>query len=108
MVHPDELDRPGLRALIGISLPDVEMGMPLPRVRSVYAGDGSWVKLDDDGGSVTQGGPRQIWDRIEGIARFWRQLGSPDTSRYGVTVSTDGRHVLWLDAPSNALPSLSW
>ncbi|MEU6698388.1 hypothetical protein [Pseudonocardia sp. NPDC046786] len=100
--HPDELDRPVLRTLVGIDLPEVEMLMT--GVRSLYSGDGSWAQLTDDASTVAQGGPRRLWGRVETLAGIWRQLGSPDTDRYGVTVSSGGRHVFWLDAPSTALP----
>lgn len=101
-IHPDELDQSGLRTLIGIALPEVEMDPT--RVRSLHAGDGSWVKLTDNGGTATQGGPRHLWDRIESLAGLWQQLGSPKTDRYGVDADTSGRHVCWLDQPSTPLP----
>lgn len=101
-VHPDELDESGLRTLIGIALPEVEMLPTL--VRSIHAGDGSWVKLADTGDTVTQGGPRQLWNQVEFLAGLWRQLGSPRTDGYGVDVDTSGRHVFWLDQPSAPLP----
>jgi protein-L-isoaspartate O-methyltransferase len=101
-VHPDELDESGLRTLIGIALPEVEMFST--RVRSLHAGDGSWVKLADNGDTVAQGGPRQLWNQVEFLAGLWQQLGSPRTDRYGVDVDTSGRYVFWLDQPSAPLP----
>lgn len=78
--------------------------MLMTGVRSLYAGDGSWAQLSDDATTVTQGGPRRLWDRVETLAGVWQQLGSPHTDRYGVTVSSGGRKVFWLDTPATALP----
>lgn len=46
--------------------------------------------------TVTQGGPRRIWDQIEQSAALWFQLGRPRTDRFGLTVTTDQQR-LWLD-----------
>jgi protein-L-isoaspartate(D-aspartate) O-methyltransferase len=101
-VHPAELDEPGLRTLIGIALPEVQI--PSTHVRSLHVGDGSWARLSDDGDTVTEGGPHQLWNRLEHLTDLWRQLGSPETNRYGVDVDTSGRHVFWLDQRSAPLP----
>lgn len=102
MVHPAELEEPGLRILIGIALPEVQI--PLTQVRSLHAGDGSWARLSDNGSTVTEGGPQRLWSRVECLAGLWRQLDSPRSDRYGVDVDTSGRHVFWLDQPSAPLP----
>jgi protein-L-isoaspartate(D-aspartate) O-methyltransferase len=101
-VHPAELDEPGLRTLIGITLPEVQI--PPTHVRSLHAGDGSWARLSDDGNTVTERGPQQLWNGVEHLTDLWRQLGSPETNRFGVDVDTSGRHVFWLDQPSTPLP----
>ncbi|MEU6698975.1 methyltransferase domain-containing protein [Pseudonocardia sp. NPDC046786] len=102
VIGADDLGRPGLRTLLGIDMPDVEI--PAAGARSLRAGDGSWATLDASDVTVTQGGPHRLWDRVETLAGIWQQLGSPDTDRYGVTVSAEGQHEYWIDTPSTALP----
>jgi protein-L-isoaspartate O-methyltransferase len=61
----------------------------------VDLGDMSWVRFDD--ATVIQGGPRRLWDEIETWYEQWCQLGAPNRERFGLTVTLDGRHELWLD-----------
>ncbi|OLM16332.1 MULTISPECIES: methyltransferase domain-containing protein [unclassified Pseudonocardia] len=101
VVDPRDLDAPGLRTLIGIACPELEVP-PVPG-QPISDGAGSWARLD--GSAVTQGGPRRPWDRIEAVARIWRQLGTPGTERFGVTVDSAGTHRFWLDRPTDELPA---
>ncbi|ASO22750.1 protein-L-isoaspartate O-methyltransferase [Actinoalloteichus hoggarensis] len=75
-----------------------------PRWSTVAAADGSWcevaVRADDTGRRVVrQGGPVQIWDRLERAVREWEDLDRPDWGRLGLTVRPDGLHTVWLDEP---------
>lgn len=63
--------------------------------------DGSWLRLDYRRQEVTQGGPRRIWDEVESLFDQWCRLGAPNRERFGLTVSRDGRHILWLDSPTS-------
>jgi methyltransferase of ATP-grasp peptide maturase system len=63
--------------------------------------DHSWVRLELDGDRVTQGGPRRLWDLIERLYDHWCDLGRPRRDRFGLTVTRDGRHRVWLDAPDS-------
>ncbi len=61
--------------------------------------DGSWLRLDYNHHEVTQAGPRRLWDEVEDLYDLWCRLGAPNRERFGLTVTRDGRHVLWLDDP---------
>lgn len=61
--------------------------------------DGSWLRLDYNRQEVTQGGPRRLWDEVEDLYDLWCRLGAPNRERFGLTVTHEGRHVLWLDHP---------
>ncbi|MDX2880696.1 protein-L-isoaspartate O-methyltransferase family protein [Streptomyces ipomoeae] len=53
---------------------------------------GSWVRVSPDGDgtcSVTESGPRAIWDEIEQIAARWQAAGEPDT--YRIEFSASGK-----------------
>jgi hypothetical protein len=50
---------------------------------------------------VTQGGLRRLWDEVEDLYDLWSRLGAPNRERFGLTVTHDGRHVLWLDHPES-------
>jgi protein-L-isoaspartate O-methyltransferase len=65
----------------------------------VDLGDMSWVRFED--ATVVQGGPRRLWDEIEALYDQWCRLGAPNRERFGLTVTPDGRHELWLDDPES-------
>ncbi|TQN28547.1 protein-L-isoaspartate O-methyltransferase [Haloactinospora alba] len=54
--------------------------------------DGQWV--------VEQGGPRRLHDELAAAHQRWRDLGSPTPERYGLTVTREGTHRVWLDSPT--------
>jgi methyltransferase of ATP-grasp peptide maturase system len=64
--------------------------------------DGSWVRHHTERGrhTVTQGGPRRLWDEVEKAFQQWQELGQPPRSRFGITVEP-GVQVLWLDSPGS-------
>ncbi|GAA2073872.1 hypothetical protein GCM10009801_27410 [Streptomyces albiaxialis] len=49
-------------------------------------------------GTVTEYGPRALWEELEKAAASWRQQGSPGLARYGLTVTRDAQYT-WLDEP---------
>jgi methyltransferase of ATP-grasp peptide maturase system len=64
--------------------------------------DGSWVchtEAADGRMQVRQGGPRRLWDEIEAAHEVWTALGEPTHDRFGLTVTPDGTHRVWLDNP---------
>ncbi|MER5974115.1 methyltransferase domain-containing protein [Streptomyces sp. NPDC002055] len=66
--------------------------------------DLSWACVmfcDGEGeAQVWQSGPRQLWDEVSEAYRWWRNQGSPDVTRFGLTVAPEG-HRAWLDDPEN-------
>jgi methyltransferase of ATP-grasp peptide maturase system len=66
--------------------------------------DGSWcaVRMQaDDAGEreVRQGGPVELWSEVEAAHRTWNDLGQPGWERFGLTITPDGSHRVWLDDP---------
>ncbi|WOI58743.1 methyltransferase domain-containing protein [Streptomyces fradiae] len=51
--------------------------------------------------AVWQSGPRRLWDEVADAHRWWRDHGTPDVTRFGLTVTPDGHHV-WLDDPARS------
>ncbi|MFE3553727.1 methyltransferase [Streptomyces sp. NPDC059193] len=69
----------------------------------------SWAYVDWDGNQAEtfatgQFGPRRLWDEITGAHAWWSAAGRPDAGRYGMTITSDGRHTAWLDAPTTTVP----
>lgn len=54
----------------------------------------------DEPATVTQRGPRNLWDEAEETYLRWVAWGEPGQERFGLTVDADGQHV-WLDSPRN-------
>jgi hypothetical protein len=63
--------------------------------------DRSWFRLDRRTDTVTQDGPRRMWDEIEGLFETWCRLGAPNREDLGLTVTPEGRHILWVDSPGS-------
>ncbi|MGH3999843.1 MAG: methyltransferase domain-containing protein [Pseudonocardiaceae bacterium] len=82
---------------------DPDTGTPGPVFFSSQ--DGSWCELSiaNENGTrdVWEGGPRRLWATIETATEFWRQLGGPGWSRFGLTVWSSDRQVVWLDEPTS-------
>ncbi|HZU15505.1 MAG TPA: methyltransferase domain-containing protein [Candidatus Dormibacteraeota bacterium] len=80
---------------------DVVLALDGTRKAYVDARDRSWMVLDPERGTVTQGGPRRIWDALERLYDKLEALGRPASQRFGLTVHSDGSHVVWLDSPDS-------
>jgi protein-L-isoaspartate O-methyltransferase len=63
--------------------------------------DSSWALVDFSEATVTQGGPRRLWDITEALYEEWCTLGRPDRDRFGLTVPTNGPQEVWLDEPGS-------
>ena len=63
--------------------------------------DSSWAVVNFAEATVTQGGPRRIWDITEALYEEWCALGRPDRDRFGLTVPADGSQEVWLDEPGS-------
>ncbi|NJP82716.1 methyltransferase domain-containing protein [Streptomyces sp. AA8] len=57
----------------------------------------------DEADSVLQQGPRSLWDEVLAARSWWDEQGRPEITRFGLTVTADGEHHVWLDAPQNRL-----
>ncbi|MGH8886002.1 MAG: methyltransferase domain-containing protein [Egibacteraceae bacterium] len=105
---PSGLEDESFWLLAGFGLPHaVRFGSLKPEVlppRLVDLGDGSWSRVDrtpEDGHTVTQGGPRSLWDELESLHDRWLELGKPASEQYGLTVTADGRQYVWVDSPDS-------
>jgi protein-L-isoaspartate(D-aspartate) O-methyltransferase len=122
---PDEPDDFADRA--AVSKPSVEVAdvfqespafaigrlVPECRVAHDYTDDGIietvWLLAEDSWASVhwsttvRQLGRRRLWDEVETSYRWWQQAGSPDCSRFGISVTPD-RQWVWLDTPDQPVP----
>ncbi|MGH8900020.1 MAG: methyltransferase domain-containing protein [Egibacteraceae bacterium] len=100
-----DLGEDSLWFLAGLVMPHVvRFGSPgtqsifdLPRL--VDLEDRSWARIDrtSDGHSVTQGGPRNLWDELESTRHQWLAIEQPNRERYGLTVTATGDQYVWLD-----------
>ncbi|MEU8974434.1 methyltransferase domain-containing protein [Streptomyces monashensis] len=52
---------------------------------------------------VWQSGPRRLWDEVSDAYHWWRGQGSPDVTRFGLTITPHGQHA-WLDDPEESWP----
>jgi protein-L-isoaspartate(D-aspartate) O-methyltransferase len=92
---------------IGLAVPGVSFawdssGEHAP-VRLEAADDAgpAWATVDYDGRhsdrfTVTQAGPRRLWDEITAAYTRWDTLGRPRIEQHGLTVHPTGRHTTWV------------
>ncbi|MGH7747488.1 MAG: methyltransferase domain-containing protein, partial [Candidatus Dormibacteria bacterium] len=105
-LDPGALDHPDLRFLLQLRDPTIQAIWRTHRgsaeLLCVHSQDGTWAEVDtterDGRHTVTQGGPRHIWDQVEATAAHWSHLGHPRADRFGLTATTD-QHWFWLDTP---------
>lgn len=94
------------------------IGLRVPRCRHVVAekrdgaravwfyslSDLSWACVqfrDGDTARVWQSGPRRLWDSVENAFHWWLHQGTPDHTRFGLTVTVTGERA-WLDDPADS------
>jgi protein-L-isoaspartate(D-aspartate) O-methyltransferase len=61
----------------------------------------SWASASPDG-TVRQLGERRLWDEAEAAFTWWTDRGSPEMTRFGITVTPQRQHA-WLDDPSRPI-----
>ncbi|MEU9704281.1 methyltransferase domain-containing protein [Streptomyces sp. NPDC047981] len=70
----------------------------------------SWATVDYVPGAaefeVYQAGPRNLWDEVRAAYHWWSSQGRPGFDRFGLTVTPDGKHYAWLDAPEHPVPTV--
>jgi len=77
--------------------------LSLCQYRWLLAADGSWASVDQTTQTVTQYGPRRLWDEVETLHQRWTEAGKPIRDRFGLTVTASGTHRFWLDSPGHGL-----
>lgn len=74
--------------------------------------DGSWAVAyvpsgaPWKGATVEQHGPADVWTLAESAWAPWEAAGQPDLNEYGLTVTADGVHTLWMRSPDNVVSVL--
>jgi len=67
--------------------------------------DNSWACVmfrdEEAQAAVWQSGPRRLWDEASGAYRWWKDRGSPELTRFGLTATAYGRQHAWLDDPAS-------
>ncbi|MGW2956800.1 methyltransferase domain-containing protein [Streptomyces eurythermus] len=48
---------------------------------------------------VWQSGSRRLWDEVQDAYDWWRERGSPEVTRFGLTIDASGQRA-WLDDPA--------
>jgi protein-L-isoaspartate(D-aspartate) O-methyltransferase len=65
----------------------------------------SWARVTlirgRDPWTVHQLGPRRLWAETDAAYAWWRDVGKPTPDHYGLTVTPNGSHDVWIDAPDN-------
>lgn len=70
----------------------------------VHSESGSWARAFDAGltlASVSESGPRKLWTELEEIVGRWEEAGRPSVSNCGLTVTSQGVHILWSGSPTH-------
>ncbi|MFG2173791.1 methyltransferase domain-containing protein [Streptomyces niveus] len=72
----------------------------------------SWATVDYDGHhadrfTVTQAGPRRLWDEISAAYGRWDTLGRPTVDEYGLTVNAAGEQTAWVETADGAREPVS-
>ena len=101
-VAAEDLDHLDFGMLAALRLPRVTSLWFEPatgRQRWLLGGDGSWASIDEGTQTVTQHGPRRLWDVVEALYRRWIDAGKPTRERVGLSVTASGVHRFWLDSP---------
>ncbi|WP_217198596.1 hypothetical protein [Streptomyces buecherae] len=99
-----------VRFVIGLRVPDCAHVVNQPDAGTAKAWffdllSRSWAAVVFRGGepeaTVYQSGPRRLWDEVAAAHQWWTACGSPDLTRFGLTVTRDGQRA-WLDDPGNS------
>ncbi|MCG0284445.1 hypothetical protein [Streptomyces sp. PSAA01] len=111
---PAVLDAPGAQFLASLLHPAVNdfalVDDEGQQIRCLFDPvSSSWARITMTGTGIMtarldHGGPRDLWAEREPLLTQWRDAGRPGHERYGLTVSPEGVHTLWLDEPDG----MSW
>ncbi|MGW3072266.1 glycosyltransferase [Kitasatospora sp. NPDC001132] len=53
--------------------------------------------------AVSQSGSRSLWDEVTAAHSWWQRQGEPGLDRFGLTVTVEGEHRVWLDEPDHVV-----
>ncbi|MGH3329013.1 MAG: methyltransferase domain-containing protein [Streptomycetales bacterium] len=89
-------------------------GLRLPGVHQGRRAEGRWLCSDDswaylDAAKVFQWGPRDLFDEVIAAVAWWYQVGRPELSDFGLTITKDDGQRVWLgdpDGPGWDLPGI--
>jgi hypothetical protein len=72
-----------------------------------HRASGSWATVvpADRAHRVYYQGPRHLWEDLDAAYHWWVDVGRPDCTRFGLTVTPAGQ-TFWLDDPGNPLPPI--
>lgn len=80
---------------------DTERGVPT--ASTMQAADGSWAEVSTnaaaDGLRVVRASSPELWNVVENAYVLWRQLGTPNWDRFGMTVTSAAEQRVWFDSP---------
>ncbi|MFL4491734.1 methyltransferase domain-containing protein [Streptomyces sp. VTCC 41912] len=93
-----------LSSLIAPDVLDVGLSTGAGQIHCLFEpSTSSWARitlLDPRTAQLDHGGPRDLWAERAPLHSHWANHGRPSPDRYGLTISSDGAHTLWLDSPS--------
>lgn len=69
---------------------------------------GSWARVHHTTHStvLTEHGPRHLYDELVTLVAEWDQHGRPTPEQYGLTITSEGHHLLWLHQPDHPVTVL--
>lgn len=76
-----------------------------PVASRLTAPDGSWARVHLGGGRVVEAGPTRLWKAVEEGFAAWHDLGEPEWTRLGATVTAE-RQWMWCDEPRSPIAEI--
>jgi protein-L-isoaspartate O-methyltransferase len=80
---------------------DLDPDTRRPVATTLTAPDGSWARVGLTNGTVTEAGDTLLWSDVEWAYEQWTGADRPAWERLGLTITSDGAHAVWLDAPDS-------
>lgn len=73
-----------------------------PTASWIATPDGSWAEItlaaENGEHTVSEGGPRRLWQLVEQAHRTWTELGQPGWDHFGLTVTPEAQ-IVWFEQP---------
>ncbi|RMI43621.1 methyltransferase domain-containing protein [Streptomyces triticirhizae] len=75
------------------------------------AGSRAWASVvfrpEGERATVYQSGARRLWEEVVRALEWWRAVGSPPLTSFGLTVTADGAQRPWLGGPAHPVPAVT-